>query len=198
MKRIANLLIALTGGTFGSISISNAYGEAACDLSTLQGQYVWTARADRALDDPQTNFPRIFAGALNFDGEGNFSGTFTASFGGTIARRGTTGGTYALNSDCMGSFNLDGKLDLVVANWFSRNVSVLEGKGDGTFQPAVNFDTADQPFSVAVGDLNGDRKPDLAVANLSSNSISVLVNNSPVADTSGRTEIRFPTVSRGR
>jgi hypothetical protein len=102
MKRIASLLIALTSGTFGSISIY-AYGEEACDLSTLQGQYVWTGRADRAPDDSQTNFPRIFAGALNFDGEGDFSGTFTASFGGTITPRGTTGGTYALDSDCTGS-----------------------------------------------------------------------------------------------
>jgi hypothetical protein len=103
MKQIANLLIALTGGTFGSVCVSKAHGEETCDLSTLQGQYVLTGRVDRAPDDPHTNCPRIFAGVLEFDGEGNFSGTFTATFGGTITRRGKTGRTYALEADCTDS-----------------------------------------------------------------------------------------------
>src|SRR5207244_1520872 len=37
----------------------------------------------------------------------------------------------------VGDFNGDGKLDLVVSNIKSNTVSVLLGKGDGTFRPAV-------------------------------------------------------------
>jgi hypothetical protein len=61
--------------------------------------------------------------------------------------------------------NLDGKLDLVVANE-DGTVSVLLGKGDGTFAAAVAYDSGGMdPESVAVADVNGDGKPDLLIAN---------------------------------
>ncbi|PYJ58989.1 MAG: hypothetical protein DME24_14380 [Verrucomicrobia bacterium] len=70
---------------------------------------------------------------------------------------------------------------LVVANYgagqggLSGNVSVLLGKGDGTFRPSVNFDAGIHPYSVVAGDFNQDGKPDLAVANAGSANISVLL-----------------------
>lgn len=74
----------------------------------------------------------------------------------------------------MGDFNRDGKLDLVTANRFSDNVSVLLGKDNGTFQGTTNYDLGSIPVSVAVGDFNRDGKPDLAVANEFGDSVSVL------------------------
>ena len=68
-------------------------------------------------------------------------------------------------SVAVGDFNGDGQPDLAVANYFSDNVSVLLGNGDGTFQAAVNFAAGTSSCSVAVGDFNGDGKADLAVAN---------------------------------
>ena len=60
-------------------------------------------------------------------------------------------------------FNGDGKLDLAVSNVGSGNVSVLLGNGDGTFQPATNFDTGlPNPVALAKGDFNNDGKLDLA------------------------------------
>jgi len=48
-------------------------------------------------------------------------------------------------------------LDLAVANYYSNNVSLLLGNGDGTFQAAANFDVGTRrPSSVAVGDFNDD------------------------------------------
>jgi ethanolamine utilization protein EutA (predicted chaperonin) len=38
----------------------------------------------------------------------------------------------------VGDFNGDGKLDLVVANAGSKNVSVILGNGDGTFKAPLN------------------------------------------------------------
>jgi uncharacterized protein YfaP (DUF2135 family) len=75
-------------------------------------------------------------------------------------------------------FNSDGKLDLVVVNGSSTtgSVSVLLGKGDGTFQTAVNFAAGRNPESVAVGDFNGDGKADVVVANdLAAGSVSLLL-----------------------
>lgn len=55
-------------------------------------------------------------------------------------------------------------------------MSVLEGNGDGTFLPAINFTVGAVPLNVAIGDLNGDGKLDLVTANNSSDDVSVLLN----------------------
>ena len=77
----------------------------------------------------------------------------------------------------VGDFNDDGKLDLVVANNGSNNVSVLLGNGDGTFQRAVDYWVQNGPTTgTAVADFNGDGKLDLAVAN-NDGGVSVLLGN---------------------
>lgn len=60
-------------------------------------------------------------------------------------------------------FNGDGKPDVAVANHDTSNISILLGNGDGTFQPAVNFNVGLSPSSIAVGDFNGDGKMDLVL-----------------------------------
>jgi hypothetical protein len=78
-------------------------------------------------------------------------------------------------------FNGDGIPDLAVANagnyytFTGGNLSVLLGKGDGTFQAAVNYVVGDSPTSVAVGDFNGDGIVDLAVSDTAGNQVSVLL-----------------------
>ncbi|UCF89863.1 MAG: VCBS repeat-containing protein, partial [Desulfobacterales bacterium] len=61
-------------------------------------------------------------------------------------------------------------------NYFSADVSVLLGNGDGSFQSAVHYGAGFGPWSVAIGDLNGDGGPDLALANANSDDVSVLIN----------------------
>jgi hypothetical protein len=101
----------------------------------------------------------------------------------------------------VGDFNGDGKTDIAVANGdippnclsFGNfcppsglgSVSVLIGKGDGTFKRAVNYDLEYWPNAVAVGDFNRDGKLDLAVVNQcgtdsqcsSNGSVSILLGN---------------------
>jgi hypothetical protein len=74
-----------------------------------------------------------------------------------------------------GDFNNDGNPDLAVANSGDNTVSVMLGKGDGSFQTQVTYATGSGPYSVAVGDFNGDGFPDLAVANFSDNTVSILL-----------------------
>ena len=53
-------------------------------------------------------------------------------------------------------------------------MSILLGKGDGTFQGAVN-NVGAGPQSVALGDFNGDGKLDLVLANGTDDNVSVLI-----------------------
>jgi len=85
------------------------------------------------------------------------------------------------NSVSIGDFNSDGKPDLVLANVYSNDTSILlnttpTGATTATFTPQVTFATGINPRSVSIGDFNGDGKPDLAVANVSSNNVSILLN----------------------
>src|SRR2546425_8406745 len=75
------------------------------------------------------------------------------------------------------SVNGDGRLDLAVAHYYSNDVSVLLGNGDGTFQAALSFAAGTNPVSVAVGDVNSDGRLDLAVASHGYNCCSVLSVN---------------------
>lgn len=86
--------------------------------------------------------------------------------------------------------------DIVTANGFvftGSGVSILLGKGDGTFSPAQTIVAGGNPSYVVVGDFNHDGKPDIAVANQpdpnlslipatvggpAHNSVSILLGNS--------------------
>jgi len=100
---------------------------------------------------------------------GNGDGTFRA------AVSYASGGSGTPNSVVVADVNGDGKPDLLVANTCDPNnncstgsVAVLRGKGDGTFQTAVNYYGSGGwgADSLVVADVNGDGKPDLVVMNL--------------------------------
>ncbi len=104
---------------------------------------------------------------------GNGDGTFQASLNYTLA----TFPYVSPDSVAVADFNGDGKADLAVANASVGTVSVLLGKGDGTFQAKVDYPAGTDPTSVLVGDFNGDGKADLATADSGGNNVNVLLGN---------------------
>ncbi len=96
-----------------------------------------------------------------------------------------TRGSFVAQSDstprsvALGDFNHDGELDLAVVSYCcpGGGVSILLGKGDGTFEPSVTYAAGEQPFSLVAADFNHDGNLDLAVANSLSTYISILMGN---------------------
>jgi len=77
-------------------------------------------------------------------------------------------------------FNGDGRLDLVIGNGnnvepFPNQVSLLLGRGDGSFEAANMFSVGSVPHVLLSDDLNDDGQIDLAVVNRDSASVSVLL-----------------------
>ena len=88
---------------------------------------------------------------------------------------------FAANADprsiTTGDFNQDENLDLAVANSSLNSVSVLYGRGDGTFEAPETVTVSDSSVVfVTTADINSDGRMDLVTANQSNNGVSVLIN----------------------
>jgi len=171
------------------------------DSSFNTGFYVLLGKGNGTFDSPMevtVNFPgQVTAADFNGDGKidvvmsrlgpgsmgapgaigiflGNGDGTFQSERDFDYEPANTAG--YSPGYVVAADFNGDGKVDVAVADGYDRDVSVIIGNGDGTFQFAT------QAWSVGVGpipvlgDFNGDGLVDIATANYADNNVSILLN----------------------
>ncbi len=107
-----------------------------------------------------------------------------------------TGSPYTAGSEPIGvvagDFNEDGFQDIAVANYFSNDVSVFLGSGDGTggFRPAIRIPLSVQPFSLAAADF-GNGHLDLAVAT-GANTVVILIGDGTGGFTQPSDPVQLP------
>jgi hypothetical protein len=102
---------------------------------------------------------------------GNGDATFTPASGSPFSV-----GSYPVQVK-IGDFNSDGLQDLVVANGLDNTLSILLGKGDGTFAPGSTVPVGAFPFLLTVADFRQTGASDVAVTNADDSTVSVLWSN---------------------
>jgi hypothetical protein len=76
-----------------------------------------------------------------------------------------------------GDFNNDGLPDAATANVGDNTVSIVLGRGDGTFQAQQVVPVGGAPHGLVVLDADGDGDLDIATANTNGNNVSLLLND---------------------
>src|SRR5215469_14008978 len=156
---------------------------AGAGVSILLGNGDGTFQAARKFDAGAAA-SSIAIADFNGDGKLDLAVTTNSGYGGVSILIGNGDGTFqppmtfTLSGypECVvaGDFNGDGRPDLAVGQLFTGTppgsplmlgtVSILLGKGDGTFQSPIENPTEFIVNSIAVGDLNGDGVLDIAAA----------------------------------
>jgi VCBS repeat protein len=163
------------GGDTGTISMllgtgqgsqfvpTTTFAAGASPESIVTGDFDSDGRQDLAVANQWSSDVSVFLG----NGDGTFGSQ--TRFQGPVAPV----------SVAIGDFNADGRLDLVTANQtlaeYGLGATVLLGRGDGTFDAGLSFETGDLPTSVAVGDFNADDRQDVVVTNSYSSDFSILL-----------------------
>ena len=169
---VAAAALDLNNDGFTDLVLANTTGN---NVNVLLGKGDGTFQA--AVSYPLTNTPTALALAdFNGDGKpdivtadpangvsvllGKGDGTFLAAAS-SLSNPQLTSGFQAV-SVVVDDFNGDGLADIAVANANSSSLSVMLGKGDGTFQTPAVISTATQAMRLTTADFNGDGKADLA------------------------------------
>jgi hypothetical protein len=168
----------------GSVSIllgdgHGGFGAARADLTTdtdplylALADFNGDAKLDMVVSTQVNNDVNVFLG----NGNGTFQNFTKYAVG--------VGPGFVLATDLNG----DGRPDLAVVAGCANDpncqhgsaVSILLGKGDGTFSTSVQYPTGKFPNSIVWGDFNGDGKVDIATSNYVdgfSSNVSVLLGN---------------------
>jgi hypothetical protein len=156
--------------------------------------FVYLSNGDFTFNDPRLLLdlgPTASTTLDDFDGDGRLDVAVASTYSDGAVLLGHADGTFDSEMRfrtgyqtypvliASGDFNGDGRRDLVTANaggsslYDPGSVSIMLGKGDGTFDEPTQLRSGWNPFGLAVGDFDQDGAEDLAVVNAGSNHLMV-------------------------
>jgi hypothetical protein len=157
------ILLGNGDGTFRAVPSKPATGIQ--PLSVAVGDFNGDGIPDLAVTNQNNGYPLLgTVTVLIGRGNGTFKPTAVSPQTGSVP--------YSV---AVADFNGDGKEDLAVANAGSNTITILLGKGDGSFASPVSPAVGTDPVFAAVADFNGDGVPDLAAASNTTSSVTVLL-----------------------
>ncbi len=160
----------LLGKGDGTFTTGTPLATGKMPVAIVTGDFNGDGVLDLAVVNQKDNTVSIFLGNTVM-GHGN--GTFT------LKSSPATGVTPV--AIAAGDFNGDGETDLAVVNQgdstHTPSVSILLGKGDGTFTLQSTLATGNTPSAIATADFNADGLLDLAVTNQADNTVSIFLGN---------------------
>jgi hypothetical protein len=156
----AGVLLGQAGGTFAAIN-TPAYSTG----GYTQGMSAGDLNGDGRLDLVTANDSDDNVGVLLGQADGSFAAAVTYP----------TGANTIPQSAAIGDVNGDGRMDIVTANSFGGNVSVLLGQMGGGFAAPSMYSTSSAASTVAVGDVNGDKQADIVTGDSNTNEVDVLL-----------------------
>lgn len=158
-----NTVVVLLGKTQGTFQAPVSYQVGKAPVSVVVGFFNDDNYRDIAVANQKSNTITVIMGKGN------------GGFGSGPLGLAVTYGSGGVSPQVIekGDFNDDGKTDLAVLNFTSKELTILANYGGGNFSYWGSYPVGQQPSALAVGDLDGDFKPDLAVANYGSATVTL-------------------------
>ena len=105
----------------------------------------------------------------------NTAGVLLGQVGGGFAAVNSypTGANSGPTAIALADVNVDGRLDIITANYGNNTAGVLLGQAGGGFAAITSYPTGDAPTGIAVADVNSDGRPDLVTVNIGFNTVAV-------------------------
>ncbi len=161
-------------GTFQAQPVAT-YAVGANPYSIVTGDFTESGITDLAVADANSNDVSVLLG----NGDGTFQAAIhSPTANSTVTSAGGVAPGTAPIAIVAGDFNGDGRLDLATGNAGSSDISVLLGKGDGTFEePPGNTPAGYSTAALTTGDFTGNGNLGVAIVDQGANSVTILPGN---------------------
>jgi hypothetical protein len=150
----------LLGGGDGTFAPPVRYPVGVAPDSIIAGDFTGDGHLDLAV----TNGGSTYVSLLRGRGDGTFEPQLQSA---------VTDTPTIHDGLAVGDFDRDGHLDLATAQLGTSDISVLLGKGDGTFQLPLRFAVGLGPVAAVSGDFSNSGRRDVASVNATTNEVAV-------------------------